>query len=308
MTLQELIDKIEQQHFALVGESDKSVVQKYADITGICDISAIVAEDGVSFKDDLSEATVNHLNWHIPGRNLGVVVKEDDDTDKIVVADEESLIDAFSELSGTEAQIKLTSSITVNKVLTISGAETNATVDLGKNTLTTVKDAMTNPYGDGITIGQATAVIKNGKIDNSASAPDGAAIMVKAGSNVTLDNVDIVTNGFPVYVNGAAEVNIKSGEYVANNTTAAVYAAKAGATVIIEGGRFKSENYTGKNYCLNLKDGVDATIEVRGGEFINFDPSHSQGEPGHDYNFVAEGYKVVSKQSGDDIIYSVVKA
>lgn len=304
MTREEFVNKIESQYSALIGESDKTSLQKYSEITGITDVVAI--SDGDNFKENLDEDVIDHLNWLIPGRYIDIDLVEDD-SDKIIVKDEAELLEAFSELSGTESEIKLSSSMTVQRVLTISGSNTVATVDLNGKTLTTVKDDITNKYGDGITISGANATIKSGKINNSASAPDGATIMVKVGSNVTLDNVNIVSNGYPIYVNGAANVTIKSGEYVANNSTAAVYAAKDGAKVVIEGGKFKSESYNGINYCLNLKDNSSATIEVRGGEFINFNPSHSQGEPGGDYNFVADGYKVTSRKSGSDTIYTVKK-
>ena len=49
-----------------------------------------------------------------------------------------------------------------------------------------------------------------------------------------------------------------------------------------------------------------AKIVVKGGTFVNFDPSNCTAE-GEGTNFVAPGYKVVSEtQSNGDIWYTVV--
>lgn len=54
----------------------------------------------------------------------------------------------------------------------------------------------------------------------------------------------------------------------------------------------------------NYKDGT-ATISIKGGTFVNFDPSASP--EGADTSYVADGYKVVSaKQSNGDTWYTVV--
>ena len=55
----------------------------------------------------------------------------------------------------------------------------------------------------------------------------------------------------------------------------------------------------------NYKNGT-ADIIVKGGTFVNFDPSDNAAE-GAGTNFVAKGYKVVSEtQSNGDIWYTVV--
>ena len=58
--------------------------------------------------------------------------------------------------------------------------------------------------------------------------------------------------------------------------------------------------------CIDsaYKNGT-ASIEVKGGTFVNFDPSNCKAE-GAGTNFVATGYKVVSEVHGTDTWYTVV--
>ena len=56
---------------------------------------------------------------------------------------------------------------------------------------------------------------------------------------------------------------------------------------------------------LNQENSNPGTIAVKGGTFVNQDPS--QGDDNLGGNFVAPGYKVVSeKQANGDIWYTVV--
>ncbi len=48
-----------------------------------------------------------------------------------------------------------------------------------------------------------------------------------------------------------------------------------------------------------------ANIIVKGGTFVNFDPSNNLAE-GEGTNFVADGYKVISEVHGEDTWYTVV--
>lgn len=49
-----------------------------------------------------------------------------------------------------------------------------------------------------------------------------------------------------------------------------------------------------------------AVIEIKGGTFVNFDPSANPEGPGTSY--VADGYKVVSEAHGTETWYTVVPA
>ena len=86
-------------------------------------------------------------------------------------------------------------------------------------------------------------------------------------------------------------------------------------TLTITGGHFAVEPYSdptyGYNFLLNCidsayKDGT-AKIIVKGGTFVNFNPSNNAAE-GAGTNFVADGYKVVTETHGSDTWYKVVKA
>ena len=56
---------------------------------------------------------------------------------------------------------------------------------------------------------------------------------------------------------------------------------------------------------LNQENSNPGTITVKGGTFVNYDPS--QGDDHLHGNFVAAGYKVVSeRQANGDIWYTVV--
>ena len=59
---------------------------------------------------------------------------------------------------------------------------------------------------------------------------------------------------------------------------------------------------------LNQQNGNSGTVTVKGGTFVNFDPSNCTAE-GAGTNFVAPGYKVVSEtQANGDVWYTVIKA
>ena len=81
-----------------------------------------------------------------------------------------------------------------------------------------------------------------------------------------------------------------------------------GGDVVIEGGFFYTDyKYNGKYYVLNKNNSTNGTITVKGGTFVNYDPS--KGDDNLGGNFVADGYKVVSEtKSNGDVWYTVVKA
>ena len=80
-----------------------------------------------------------------------------------------------------------------------------------------------------------------------------------------------------------------------------------GGNIVIEGGFFYTNyNYRGYYYVLNQSNGNPGTITVKGGTFVNYDPS--KGDDNLGGNFVADGYKVVSEtKANGDVWYTVVK-
>ena len=102
---------------------------------------------------------------------------------------------------------------------------------------------------------------------------------------------------------GDSKLIIKDGYYLGGLTC---IQAGDNAQVEIYGGHFEVlTNWKGVYWTLNLIDKTNASIKVYGGTFVNFDPSNSATEDPA-ANFVAEGYKVVSEQHGEDTWYTVV--
>lgn len=192
----------------------------------------------------------------------------------------------------------------------------NKEIDMNGNQI--VADG--SSYGDTVTIKDSNVTIKNAKIYSPEEVqPSGAVIIVEGNSNVTLENVTAVGN-YPVYVYGNdAQVTIKSGNYIANMIGAeAIYVEKASTlpAVIIEDGHFEGlPDANGKMFVLNIKDSLrkeknitPATaytmIEVRGGEFVNFNPANN-GAEGEGTCFVPSGYTVEETKAGKNTIYTV---
>lgn len=190
-------------------------------------------------------------------------------------------------------------------------------------------------YGDNVVIGSgAEVVISNGEIkpaDDATVDNASATIMVKTAiaSKVTLNNVK-ATGIYPLYVNSANEdtrVTINGGEFYttmplenvsSDKMAPAVYVGKGGSNstiggkVIINSGTFGQKGVV-NNFLLNVEDVLRKQegkeprdfIEVFGGSFINFPVNDNKAEGEHT-NFVADGYKVISKTDGNDTIYTVV--
>ena len=106
-----------------------------------------------------------------------------------------------------------------------------------------------------------------------------------------------------------AKLTINSGDYYGGGTAVQVQKGE----LIINGGFFAVEPFSdpyGYNFLLNCIDSAykndTAKIIVKGGTFVNFDPSNNTAE-GAGTNFVADGYSVISEQHGADTWYTVVK-
>lgn len=112
-----------------------------------------------------------------------------------------------------------------------------------------------------------------------------------------------------VHVQNGATVTILGGTFTvggdANGYGNSVIESYDG-NIIIEGGFFYTDySYGGKYYVLNQNNSHPGTITVKGGTFVNYDPSTGDDNLGG--NFVADGYKVVSEAHGNDTWYTVVK-
>lgn len=147
-----------------------------------------------------------------------------------------------------------------------------------------------------------------------------SALYVEEGANVVFDGNEggIRVNGSPTtnqdgpfcITNFGGNITIKGGRYIGCGTCVYGYSGKT----IIEGGYFEASPSTvdsrpAQTWTLNLlnsayQDGT-ASIEVRGGTFVDFDPSHPNTDDATSY--VPAGYEVNSKEENGHTIYTVVK-
>lgn len=110
-------------------------------------------------------------------------------------------------------------------------------------------------------------------------------------------------SGRIIDVEDSAVLTIENGTYYAGLTC---ILADHSAKVIIKGGSFSaSEPYGETWFLLNLQDGTDASIQVFGGKFVNYDPSRSETEV-PTANFCAEGYTVTFQTEGSNTVYTVI--
>lgn len=126
-----------------------------------------------------------------------------------------------------------------------------------------------------------------------------------------LDKANGECGTYVAHIKDGANVTVNGGTYYGGGT---VFNVQLG-TLTINGGHFEVTSFAAPyNYdfmlnCVdaNYRNGT-AKIIVKGGTFVNFDPSNNAAE-GAGTNFVADGYTVVSEtQSNGDIWYTVVPA
>ena len=183
------------------------------------------------------------------------------------------------------------------------------------------KDIKTDNIGDNvadrITISRPTTLNLDAKIispdDMGNNSKNFCALIVDADTTINAgENGGIDTGrngGYALNVRKGANLTITGGSYYGGGTAVQVQEG----TLTITGGHFAVEAFGepyGYNFLLNCidaayKDGT-ANIIVKGGTFVNFDPSNNTAE-GAGTNFVADGYKVVSaSQTNGEVWYTVV--
>ena len=162
----------------------------------------------------------------------------------------------------------------------------------------------------GKTFGSGTHTLSTG-----ITVTDSDAIAVKAiGADADVTILDGTFDGgsggnnICVAAANGAKVTIKGGTFTVGGDAngygnSVVYSQ--GGKIVIEGGFFYTD-YAFRNfyYVLNQDNSNPGTITVKGGTFVNYDPS--KGDDNLHGNFVAEGYKVVSEAHGTDTWYTVV--
>ena len=183
------------------------------------------------------------------------------------------------------------------------------------------KDIKTDNIGDNeadrIIISQPTTLNLDAKIispdDMGNNSTNFCALIVDADTTINAgENGGIDTGrngGYALNVRKGANLTITGGSYYGGGTAVQVQEG----TLTITGGHFAVEAFGepyGYNFLLNCVDSAykngSAKIIVKGGTFVNFDPSNNTAE-GAGTNFVADGYKVVSaSQTNGEVWYTVV--
>ena len=201
-----------------------------------------------------------------------------------------------------------------------SAAELKESLSNG-GTVSVTKNIKTNNSEDTadarIIISQPTTLNLDAKIvspdDMGNNNTNFCALIVDADTtiNATKDGgIDTgVNGGYGINVRKGANLTINNGYYYGGGTAVQVQEG----TLTINGGTFACEPFGdpyGYNFLINCldaayKDGT-AKVIIKGGIFINFDPSNNSAE-GAGTNFVASGYTVKSEVKGSDTYYTVVK-
>ena len=202
------------------------------------------------------------------------------------VIDQAGLKDALA----AGGEVKLDKDVATDALLI---AKKSATLDLGGKTIANTVDIWNEST-------MAWSLISARGKDTTLTVTGKGTLKAKENDNFAID------------VQDGATVIVKDGTFISNVDAIYVYEGKA----IIEGGFFdiqQKASGTGEAqyrfmlncYDANYKNGK-AKITVRGGTFVNFDPSNNAAE-GAGTNFVADGYSVVAEKHGSDTWYKVVK-
>lgn len=171
------------------------------------------------------------------------------------------------------------------------------------------KDAAGKTFSDG------KDVVLNESI--AVGAANGIAVTVENGSNLVIEggmyNGGEGGNNQSVRVENGSKLTIKDGVFTVGGDADGYgnsVIENRGGEIVIEGGFFYTDYaYNKFYYVLNQLNNNPGTITVKGGTFVNYNPSKGDDHLGG--NFVADGYKVVSetkeKEDGTtEVWYTVV--
>ena len=170
----------------------------------------------------------------------------------------------------------------------------NSTIDMNEKTLSNTEDVWNEAAASWSLI---------------SARGEGVELVVKGNGTVKAKENDC----FAVDVQDGATVVIKDGTFIGNIHAVYVLEGKA----IVEGGFFavqqkypdtnKADEFVLNCYDANRANGT-ASIVVKGGTFVNFNPADCYAEGAHT-NFLPEegGYTVIEEAKGADTWYTVVK-
>ena len=217
--------------------------------------------------------------------------------------------DSFNNQYDKDAQYPITSFADLKAAVEWNG-KYNVTEDLDPDASLIIKNAVVTLNATGKTIANTQDIYNAVTYDWSMISVRGwmGNLTITGGTFAAKEN-----DCFVIDVRDGGYLTIEDGKFIGN--VDAIYVEKGTAT--IEGGFFDiQKKLTGSTLeaqyktLLNCQDANyntgKAKIIVKGGTFVNFDPSNNLAE-GANTNFVAPGYKVISEtQSNGDIWYTVV--
>ena len=234
----------------------------------------------------------------VPEINLGINVVATQDTVEN---------DSFGDQYDKGAQYPITSFADLKAAVEWNG-KYNVTEDLDPDASLIIKNAVVTLNATGKTIANTRDIYNAGTYDWSMISVRGwmGNLTITGGTFAAKEN-----DCFVIDVRDGGYLTIEDGKFIGN--VDAIYVEKG--TAIIEGGFFDiQQKLTGSTLeaqyktLLNCQDANynagKAKIIVKGGTFVNFDPSNNP--EGEGTSFVADGYKVVSEVHGSDTWYTVV--
>ena len=194
------------------------------------------------------------------------------------------------------------------------------TITVYATQLTAEFDSFDNQYDKDA---KYTEVIAGGKtftgkatLSTGITATNPNAIAVKAiGADADVTILDGTFDGGSggnnvcVWAGNGAKVTIKDGTFTVGGDADGFgnsVIESFGGNIVIEGGFFYTDYaYSNFYYVLNQNNNNPGTITVKGGTFVNYDPSKGDDHLGS--SFVPDGYSVISEKHGEDTWYTVVK-
>ena len=216
--------------------------------------------------------------------------------------------DSFNNQYDKDAQYPITGFADLKAAVEWNG-KYNVTENLDPDASLIIKNAVVTLNATGKTIANTQDIYNEGTYDWSMISVRGWM------GNLTITGGTFAAKANDCYVMDVRDggyLTIEDGKFIGN--VDAIYVEKG--TAVIEGGFFdiqqKSSGSTLKEQyktllnCQNANyNAGKAKIIVKGGTFVNFDPSNNP--EGEGTSFVANGYKVVSEtQTNGDVWYTVV--
>ena len=215
--------------------------------------------------------------------------------------------DSINNQYDKDAQYPITSFADLKAAVEWNG-KYNVTEDLDPDASLIIKNAVVTLNATGKTIANTQDIYNAATYDWSMISVRGwmGNLTITGGTFAAKEN-----DCFVIDVRDGGYLTIEDGKFIGNED--AIYVERG--TAIIEGGFFDiQQKLTGSTLeaqyktLLNCNDANynagRAKIIVKGGTFVNFDPSNNP--EGEGTSFVADGYKVVSEVHGSDTWYTVV--